>query len=109
MALSVASESTLHCILDSQLHWVVVRSIFWVGGKWIMEIPGESGACRHTLSLPSYAILHSNSRLPGETLNRPGLGEAPAEQPTIVMDINLCGGNDARLEAMERALEGHVA
>ena len=36
---SVARESTLHCKLDSQLHWVAVRGIFWVGGKWIMEIP----------------------------------------------------------------------
>jgi hypothetical protein len=39
MAPSVASESTLHCELDSQLHWVAVRSISWVDGKWIMEIP----------------------------------------------------------------------
>ena len=36
---SVARESTLHCKLDSQLHWVAVRGIFWVGEKWIMEIP----------------------------------------------------------------------
>jgi hypothetical protein len=39
MAPSVARESTLHCKLDSPLYWAVVRSIFWVGGKWIMEIP----------------------------------------------------------------------
>ena len=39
MAPSVARESTLHCKLDSQLHWAAVRSTFWVGGKWIMEIP----------------------------------------------------------------------
>ena len=39
MAPSVARESTLHCKLDSPLHWAAVRSIFWVGGKWIMEIP----------------------------------------------------------------------
>ena len=39
MAPSVARESTLHCKLDSQLHWAAVRSNFWVGGKWIMEIP----------------------------------------------------------------------
>jgi len=39
MAPSVARESTLHCKLDSQLHGAAVRSIFWVGGKWIMEIP----------------------------------------------------------------------
>jgi hypothetical protein len=39
MAPSVARESTLHCKLDSQLHWAAVGSIFWVGGKWIMEIP----------------------------------------------------------------------
>jgi hypothetical protein len=30
--------------LDSQLHWAAVRSIFWVGGKWIMEIAGKNGA-----------------------------------------------------------------
>jgi hypothetical protein len=35
----VARESTLHCKLDSQLHGAAVRSIFWVGGKWIKEIP----------------------------------------------------------------------
>jgi hypothetical protein len=48
MAPSVARESTLHCKLDSQLHWAAVRSIFWVGGKWIMEIPvkgDHNGAC----------------------------------------------------------------
>jgi hypothetical protein len=39
MAPSVARESTLHCKLDSQLHWAAVRSIYWAGGKWIMEIP----------------------------------------------------------------------
>jgi hypothetical protein len=42
MAPSVARESTLHCKLDSPLHWAAVRSTFWVGGKWIMEIPVES-------------------------------------------------------------------
>jgi hypothetical protein len=41
MVPSVARESTLHCKPDSQLHWAAVRSIFWVGGKWIMEIPDE--------------------------------------------------------------------
>ncbi len=38
MAPSVARESTLHCKLDLQLHWSLVRSIFWAGGKSIMEI-----------------------------------------------------------------------
>jgi len=42
MAPSVARESTLHCKLDSQLHWAAVRIIFWVGGKWIMEIPDKT-------------------------------------------------------------------
>lgn len=32
-------ESTLRCKLDSQLNWAAVRNIFWVGGKWIMQIP----------------------------------------------------------------------
>jgi hypothetical protein len=48
MAPSVARESTLHCKLDSQLHWAAVRSIFWVGGKWIMEIPD----CMYTGMVP---------------------------------------------------------
>jgi len=39
MAPSVARENTLNCKRDSQLHWVAVRGIFWVGGKWLMEIP----------------------------------------------------------------------
>jgi len=38
----VTRESTLHCKLDSQLHWAAVRSIFWAGGKWKMEIPVQS-------------------------------------------------------------------
>jgi len=38
MAPSVVRGSNLHCKLDSQLHWAAVRSIFWVEGKWIMEI-----------------------------------------------------------------------
>jgi hypothetical protein len=41
MAPSVARESTLHCKLDSQLKRAAVRSTFWVGGKWIMEILDE--------------------------------------------------------------------
>lgn len=39
MAPSVARENTLHCKLDLPLHWAPVGSIFWVGGKSIMEIP----------------------------------------------------------------------
>jgi hypothetical protein len=39
MAPSVARESTLHCKLDSQLYGAAVRSIYWAGGKCIMEIP----------------------------------------------------------------------
>jgi hypothetical protein len=39
MAPSVARESTLHCKLDSPLHWASARSISWEGGKSIMEIP----------------------------------------------------------------------
>jgi hypothetical protein len=42
MAPSVACESTLHCKLDSQLHCVPVSSIFWGGGKSIMEIPEKT-------------------------------------------------------------------
>jgi hypothetical protein len=42
MAPSMARESILHRKLDSQLHWAAIRSIFWVGGKWIMEIPAGS-------------------------------------------------------------------
>jgi hypothetical protein len=38
MAPSVARDSSSHCKLNSQLDWVAVRIIFWVGGKWIMEI-----------------------------------------------------------------------
>ena len=37
-----AGKSTLRCKLDSQLPGTAVRSIFWVGGKWIMEIPDKS-------------------------------------------------------------------
>ena len=39
MAPSVARRSTFHCKLDSPLHLATVRSIFWVGGEWIMETP----------------------------------------------------------------------
>ena len=46
MAHSVARESTLHCKLDSPLHWAPVRSIFRVGGKSIMEIPVETFSAR---------------------------------------------------------------
>ena len=42
MAPSVARESTWHCKLDSQLYWAVVRSMFEVSGKWIMEIPAQA-------------------------------------------------------------------
>jgi hypothetical protein len=42
MARSVAQGSTLHCKLDSQLLWAAVRSIFWVGGESMMEIPAIS-------------------------------------------------------------------
>jgi hypothetical protein len=41
MAPSVARESTLHCKLDSQLPWAAGRSISWIAGKWIMEIPDD--------------------------------------------------------------------
>jgi hypothetical protein len=41
MAPAVTHERTLHCKLDSRLHGAVVGSIFWVVGKWIMEIPVE--------------------------------------------------------------------
>jgi hypothetical protein len=46
MAPSVARESTLHCKLDSHLHGAPVRSILWVGGKSIMEIPDRIPICR---------------------------------------------------------------
>ena len=36
------------CKLDSPLNWAAVRSIFWVGGKWIMEIPD----CMYTGMVP---------------------------------------------------------
>jgi len=39
MAPSVAREGTMRCKLAPPLHWAAVRSIFWVGGKSIMEIP----------------------------------------------------------------------
>jgi hypothetical protein len=39
MTSSAARRSTLHFELDSQLHWAPVRRNFWVGGKWIIEIP----------------------------------------------------------------------
>lgn len=39
MAPSAARESTLHCKLGSQLHRAAVRSVFWLDGKRITEIP----------------------------------------------------------------------
>ena len=39
MASSVSGESTLHCKLNSRLHWETIRYIFWVGRKLTIEIP----------------------------------------------------------------------
>jgi hypothetical protein len=61
MAPSVAHEGTLHCKLDSPLHWAPARSIFWDGGKSIMEIPVES---LHT-SLVEANIRHVFYESPG--------------------------------------------
>ena len=60
MAPSVARESTLHCKLESQLKWAAVRSIFWVGGKWIMEIADQliqgGGFWQPQLVVPAQAV-----------------------------------------------------
>lgn len=46
-----------HCKLHSQVKCTAVKSTFWVGGKWIMEIPvynalrRSSGRARTVLSL----------------------------------------------------------
>jgi D-alanine--poly(phosphoribitol) ligase subunit 1 len=57
MAPFVACESTLHCKLDSQLHWEAARSILWVGGKWIMEVPHNFVGGIHKFSLLTFACL----------------------------------------------------
>jgi hypothetical protein len=40
---SRARESTLHCKHGSQLNWTAARSILWVGGMWVVEIPVNDG------------------------------------------------------------------